>query len=130
MVKKRENLPRPTRAELNILRVLWRHGQGTVRQVHEAMNAGENKGYTTALKMLQVMHQKGLVDRDDSPRAHIYAAVVTKEETQSVFIHDLKNRLFDGSTSKLVLHALANSRVADQERLLKIHTLISRMQGK
>jgi len=130
MVSKRGDLPRPTRTELNILRVLWRDGQRTVRQVHEAMNVVENRGYTTALKMLQVMHRKGLVDRDDSNRAHVYRAVMSKEDTQNVFIHDLKNRLFDGSTSQLILHALANSRVADQEQLLKISTLISRMQGK
>jgi len=130
MVNTKRDPPRPTRTELNILRILWRNGQGTVRQVHEAMNGAENKGYTTALKMLQVMHQKGLVHRDDSSRAHVYAAVVSKEDTQSAFIHDLKNRLFDGSTSKLVLHALSNSRLANQERLLKIRTLVGRMQDK
>jgi predicted transcriptional regulator len=128
MVKKRGSLPRPTRTELNILKILWRKGQGTVRQVHEALNEVENSGYTTALKMLQVMHQKGLVRRDDSSRAHVYTAVMNKEDTQSDFIADLKNRLFDGSTSQLVLQALGNSPTADQAQLDKIRTLIAEMQ--
>jgi len=128
MVSERGSLPQPTRTELNILRILWGKGQGTVREVHEALNELENSGYTTALKMLQVMHQKGLVRRDDSSRAHVYSAVVSKEDTQSNFIADLKNRLFDGSTSQLVLQALGNSGQADQEQLQKIRTLIEEME--
>lgn len=128
MVSERGNLPQPTRTELNILRILWSKGKGTVREVHEALNEVENSGYTTALKMLQVMHQKGLVRRDDSSRAHVYSAVVSKEDTQSNFIADLKNRLFDGSTSQLVLQALGNSGQADQEQLEKIRALIEEME--
>ena len=128
MVSERGNLPQPTRTELNILRILWSKGQGTVREVHEALNEVENSGYTTALKMLQVMHQKGLVRRDDSSRAHVYSAVVSKEDTQSNFIADLKNRLFDGSTSQLVLQALGNSGQADREQLEKIRALIEEME--
>jgi predicted transcriptional regulator len=128
MVSERGNLPQPTRTELNILRILWSKGQGTVREVHEALNEVENSGYTTALKMLQVMHQKGLVRRDDSSRAHVYSAVVTKEDTQRNFITDLRNRLFDGSTSQLVLQALGNSEQPDQEQLEKIRALIEEME--
>ena len=128
MVSERGSLPQPTRTELNILRILWSKGQGTVREVHEALNEVEHSGYTTALKMLQVMHQKGLVRRDDSSRAHVYSAVVSKEDTQSSFIADLKNRLFDGSTSQLVLQALGNSGQADQEQLEKIRALIEEME--
>lgn len=128
MVSERGNLPQPTRTELNILRILWSKGQGTVREVHEALNEVENSGYTTALKMLQVMHQKGLVRRDDSSRAHVYSAVVSKEDTQSSFIADLKNRLFDGSTSQLVLQALGNSGQPDQQQLEKIRALIEEME--
>lgn len=128
MVNKRGSLPRPTRTELNILGILWSKGQGTVRQVHEALNEVESSGYTTALKMLQVMHQKGLVRRDDSSRAHVYSAVMNKEDTQLDFIADLKNRLFDGSTSQLVLQALGHSPQADQEQLDKIRKLIAEMQ--
>ena len=128
MVSERGNLPQPTRTELNILRILWSKGQGTVREVHEALNEVENSGYTTALKMLQVMHQKGLVRRDDSSRAHVYSAVVTKEDTQRNFITDLRNRLFDGSTSQLVLQALGNSEQPDKEQLEKIRALIEEME--
>lgn len=127
MANNRGSLPRPTRTELNILRILWSRGQGTVREVHEALNEVESSGYTTALKMLQVMHQKGLVRRDDSNRAHIYSAVMNKEDTQTDFIVDLKNRLFDGSTSQLVLQALGNAPEADREQLDKIRALIEQM---
>ena len=74
MVGNRGHLPQPTKTELNILRILWVNGESTVREVHEALNEEEASGYTTALKMLQVMHQKGLVIRDDSERAHVYSA--------------------------------------------------------
>ena len=129
MANNRGSLPRPTRTELNILRILWSRGQGTVREVHEALNEVESSGYTTALKMLQVMHQKGLVRRDDSSRAHIYSAVMNKEDTQTDFIVDLKNRLFDGSTSQLVLQALGNAPEADQQQLDKIRALIEEMEN-
>lgn len=128
MANKRGNLPRPTRTELNILRILWARGQGTVRDVHEALNEVESSGYTTALKMLQIMHQKGLVRRDDSSRAHIYSAVMNKQDTQTDFLVDLRNRLFDGSTSQLVLQALGNVPEADQEQLDKIRALIEEME--
>lgn len=128
MANKRGNLPRPTRTELNILRILWARGQGTVRDVHEALNEVESSGYTTALKMLQIMHQKGLVRRDDSSRAHIYSAVMNKQDTQTDFLVDLRNRLFDGSTSQLVLQALGNVPEANQEQLDKIRALIEEME--
>jgi len=129
MVNNRGSLPRPTRTELNILRILWDRGQGTVREVHEALNEVERSGYTTALKMLQVMHQKGLVRRDDSSRAHVYYAVINKEDTQTDFIVDLKNRLYDGSISQLVLKALGNTPEVDQKQLAKIQILIGEMQN-
>ena len=122
------NLPRPTRTELNILGILWERGECTVREVHEALNEQEHSGYTTALKMLQVMHQKGLVERDDSSRAHVYRATVSKAETQTSFLSDLTNRLFDGSTSQLVLQALGNSPKADPAQLEKIQALLSEIE--
>ena len=130
MVNERGSLPRPTRTELNILRVLWSRGQGTVRQVHEALNEVERSGYTTALKMLQVMHQKGLVCRDESKRAHVYFAAVNKEDTQSDFVVDLKNRLFDGSTLQLVLRALDDLPEADLEQLGKILVSMTEIQDE
>ncbi|MFT5139288.1 MAG: BlaI family penicillinase repressor [Lysobacterales bacterium] len=130
MVSKRGHLPQPTKTELNILRILWVNGECTVREVHEALNKEEASGYTTALKMLQVMHQKGLVRRDDSQRAHVYVASVSKVETQSTFLSDMVNRLFDGSTSQMVLQALGNSPKADEAQLEKIQALLSEIEDK
>ena len=130
MVSDRGNLPQPTKTELNILRILWVNGQSTVREVHEALNEQESSGYTTALKMLQVMHHKGLVIRDDSQRAHVYSATISKRETQSSFLSDMVNRLFDGSTSQLVLQALGNSPRADQGQLDKIESLLSEIEDQ
>jgi predicted transcriptional regulator len=128
MVSIRGNLPQPTKTELNILRILWSNGQCTVREVHEALNEEEPSGYTTALKMLQVMHQKGLVKRDVSQRAHVYSAAVSKSETQSSYLSDMVNRLFDGSTSQLVLQALGNSPTADKLQLEKIEALLTEFE--
>lgn len=122
-------MPQPTKTELNILRILWNHGQCTVREVHEALNQEESSGYTTALKMLQVMHQKGLVRRDDSNRAHVYSAAVSKEETQTSFVADIVNRLFDGSTSQLVMQAVGNSPSADKEQLARIEALLTEIEN-
>lgn len=128
MVSIRGNLPQPTKTELNILRILWINGQCTVREVHEALNQEEPSGYTTALKMLQVMHQKGLVKRDVSQRAHVYSAAISKRETQSSYLSDMVNRLFDGSTSQLVLQALGNSPTADKLQLEKIEALLTELE--
>ena len=128
MVSNRGNLPQPTKTELNILSILWNKKASTVREVHEALNQVEPSGYTTALKMLQVMHQKGLVIRDDSQRAHVYSAVISKQETQTNFLSDMVNRLFDGSTSQLVLQALGNSPKADKEQLKRIQALLSEIE--
>lgn len=128
MVRSRGTLPQPTKTELNILRILWVNGESTVREVHEALNEEEPSGYTTALKMLQVMHQKGLVKRDVSQRAHVYSAAVSKSETQSSFLSDLVNRLFDGSTSQLVMQALGNSPTADKLQMEKIEALLTEIE--
>ena len=128
MVSHSGEIPQPTKTELNILRILWRDGESTVREVHEALNEEEPSGYTTALKMLQVMHQKGLVARDDSQRAHVYTAAVSKEETQTTFVSDIVNRLFDGSTSQLVMQALGNSPTADKNQLAQIEALLSEIE--
>jgi BlaI family transcriptional regulator, penicillinase repressor len=128
MVSNRGTLPQPTKTELNILRILWVNGESTVREVHEALNEEEPSGYTTALKMLQVMHQKGLVSRDVSQRAHVYSAALSKSETQSSFLSDMVNRLFDGSTSQLVLQALGNSPTADRLQMEKIEALLAEIE--
>ena len=121
-------LPRPTRAELNILRVLWRLGPSTVRAVHEAMPADSTTGYTTILKLLQIMHRKGLVTRDDSCRAHVYDPVRAKEEVQKQLTSDLIHRAFDGSPSQLVMQALGHSAAATPAELARIRELLGRLE--
>ena len=125
---KHDGTPRPTEAELGILNILWERGPSTVREVHEIMNAREPTGYTTALKLLQVMHVKGLVERDDSQRAHIYRPAMSKDYTQTQFVTDIVQRVFDGSPSQLVLHALGNSSRSSPEELAKIRALIERLE--
>lgn len=118
-------LPRPTDAELAILRVLWTRGPSTVRQVHESLVKERPSAYTTALKMLQIMTDKGLVDRDESDRSHIYRARLSEEETQQQLVGDLLDRAFGGSASKLVMQALATTRATPDE-LREIRQLIER----
>ncbi|MEP6484936.1 MAG: BlaI/MecI/CopY family transcriptional regulator [Rudaea sp.] len=121
--------PWPTDVELQILQVLWQGGPSTVREVHETLYAGEGAGYTTALKMLQIMHAKGLVERDDSQRAHVYKAGITKQRTQKRYMADMVQRLFNGSASQMVLHALGSHPPASREELKEIRTLLSKIES-
>jgi predicted transcriptional regulator len=107
--------PRPTDAELAILRVLWERGPSTVRQVHEVLSRERPAAYTTSLKLLQIMIDKGLVRRDEADRTHIYHPRLTEEQTQRQLIRDLVDRAFGGSASKLVMQALATKRASDEE---------------
>jgi len=116
-------VPRPTDAELAILRILWNRGASTVRQVYEVMSRDRPTAYTTALKMLQIMTEKGLVRRDDSDRTHIYQARLSEEQTQRQLVRDLLDRAFGGSSSKLVMQALAAKR-ASADELSEIRKLI------
>ena len=111
----RTSVPRPTDAELAILRVLWDRGPSTVRQVHEQLAQGRPAAYTTALKLLQIMTEKGLVDRDDRDRTHIYRARLSEETTQRQLVRDLLDRAFGGSAGKLVMQALATRRASAEE---------------
>ena len=123
-------LTRPTDAELAILRILWDRGACTVRQVHDELSRERPSAYTTALKMLQIMAQKGLVRRDEADRTHVYQARLTEEQTQRQLVRDLVDRAFGGSASKLVLQALASKR-ATTEELVEIRKLIeSRRDGR
>ena len=129
MTRRRDpDLPMPTEAELDILNVLWHRGPSTVREVHETLYRDEGAGYTTALKLLQVMHGKRLVERDDSQRAHVYRAVASKDFTQNRFLNDMVQRVFDGSPSQLVMHALGNNPRASREELAEIRALLSRLE--
>jgi predicted transcriptional regulator len=115
--------PRPTDAELAILRVLWEQGACTVRQVHDALSRERPSAYTTALKMLQIMTEKGLVRRDVSDRTHVYQARLSEEQTQRQLVRDLLDRAFGGSSSKLVMQALSAKR-ATPEELTEIRKLL------
>ena len=111
----RTSAPRPTDAELAILRILWDRGPSTVRQVHDVLGLERQAAYTTALKLLQIMTEKGLVERDERDRTHIYRARLSEETTQRQLVRDLADRAFGGSASKLVMQALATKRASAEE---------------
>ena len=115
--------PRPTDRELTILQILWDNGPSTVRQVNEAMNKDEDTGYTTTLKLMQIMTEKGLLRRDDSQFKHIFKPAITEEKTQKQLVGDLLERAFSGSAEKLVMRALSAKKVSDKE-LARIKKLL------
>ena len=121
--------PRPTDAELAILRVLWDHGPSTVRQVHEALAEARETGYTTTLKLMQIMAEKGIVTRDESERTHVYAARVSQGSTQRQLVSDLVDRAFGGSAAALVLQALS-AHPASADELKEIQKLIEQYREK
>ena len=122
------NPPRPTDAEIEILKVLWRRGSSTVREVFDALGDVRTTGYTTILKLMQIMWEKGLVTRDETERAHRYSATVAEEQTQSQLVGDLLRRVFDGSTKKLVLQALSSDR-ASADDLREIKRMLDELAG-
>ena len=120
-------LPLPTDAELDILSVLWRLGPATVREVHEAL--GKDSGYTTTLKQMQLMTDKGLVTRSERFRSHVYEAAEPKEQTQKEIAGDLLKRAFDGSATSLLLGALSAQRATDAE-LKEIRRMLDQFERK
>ncbi|RKH62139.1 BlaI/MecI/CopY family transcriptional regulator [Corallococcus aberystwythensis] len=121
----RAKLPRPTDAELAILRVLWDRGARTVREVHEALQDGG--GYTTVLKTMQIMTEKGLVTRDESQRAHVYSARLPRESTQQQLVTDLVDRVFGGSPARLALQALSTKKTSPEE-LAELRQLLDSLE--
>ncbi|MDG1752754.1 MAG: BlaI/MecI/CopY family transcriptional regulator [Thalassotalea sp.] len=117
---------KPTEAELTLLNILWKLGPATVRQVHETVSETQKTGYTTVLKILQIMHEKTLVIRDESNRAHVYAAANSETFTQSSLLKDLVSKAFGGSTSKLVMRALNNS--TSKEEIADIRQLLNELE--
>lgn len=113
----------PTEAELEILHILWAKGSATVRDVFDAMNERKATGYTTALKLMQIMFEKGLVIRDESERTHKYAAAVTRNDTQASIVESVIDKAFGGSAHALVMSALGSGKTTDDE-LAKIQALI------
>ncbi|HET7436154.1 MAG TPA: BlaI/MecI/CopY family transcriptional regulator [Thermoanaerobaculia bacterium] len=124
-----KTIPRPTDAELAILRVLWQRGASTVREVHEALSQSQDSGYTTVLKLMQIMTEKGLVVRDESNRAHVYSTSISEQRTQRQLLGDLMDRAFGGSPAKLVMQALSG-RKATNEELTAIREMLNQLEGE
>lgn len=121
--------PKPTPAELEILRVLWERGPSTVREVQDTLERERATGYTTVLKLLQIMTEKELVTRDERARAHVYAARVPASDTQRQLVRDLLDRAFGGSALKLVMHALS-ARKASPDEIARIRRMLDDMEGE
>ncbi len=118
---------KPTESELEILHVLWNRDEATVREVHEVLSQTKDSGYTTTLKLMQIMYEKGLVTRDDSHKTHIYQPAVSRISTQSQFLNKMINGLFEGSPTNLVMQALGNHTATTAE-LDKIQALIDQLK--
>lgn len=119
---------RPTGAELEVLQVLWDRGSITVREVHNSLKATHSTGYTTVLKIMQIMYEKGLLERDESTRAHVYSASVTEEETQGQFVQEMISKVFAGSTSQLVVRALDGKSSAKE--IAEIRAILNQLEGR
>jgi predicted transcriptional regulator len=120
---------KPTESELEILQVLWERNEATVRTVHEELSKTKDSGYTTTLKLMQIMFEKGLVSRNDSSKTHIYQPAISREKTQGQFLNRMINTLFAGSSADLVMQALGNHS-ASKDELEKIEALIAGLKNK
>jgi BlaI family transcriptional regulator, penicillinase repressor len=120
---------RPTDRELTILRILWDNGPSTVRQVNQVMSRDGETGYTTTLKLMQIMIEKGLLCRDDSQFKHVYKPALTEERTQKMLVGDLLEKAFAGSAEKLVMRALSAKKVSAKE-LAKIRNMLDQIEGE
>lgn len=120
---------KPTESELEILKILWSKQQATVREVHELLSLHKDSGYTTTLKLMQIMFEKGLVKRDDSNKTHIYIPNISQTNTQQQFMGKMIDTLFGGSSSKLVMQALGNHKASDEE-LEQIQQLLNQLKHK
>ena len=124
----RPETSRPTNRELTILRILWDRGPSTVREVNEVMDKDRDTGYTTTLKLMQIMAEKGLLIRNESQRQHVYKPAITQEKTQKQLVGDLLERAFSGSTEKLVMRALSAKKVSPKE-LERIRKMFDELKG-
>lgn len=120
---------KPTESELEILNIIWAHGACTVRQIHEILGQNKESGYTTTLKLMQIMFEKGLLKRDTSNKTHTYEAIVTREQTQGQIIQRMIDNVFNGSTAQLVMQALGNHQ-ADAEELNQIKEYLKAIEEK
>lgn len=125
----RHQFPQPTDGELEVLRILWNNGPSTVKQVHEVVNKDRPTVYTTTLKVMQVMHEKGLLVRNDSKYRHIYRPALPEEKTQRQLVADFLEKAFSGSTEKLVMHLLTAKKISAKERA-KIRKMLDEIERK
>jgi predicted transcriptional regulator len=126
-VMSKKPTPKPTDSELEILRILWEAGPSTVKTVNERLNKIREVGYTTTLKILQIMFEKGLVNRNDSERSHIYNSAIAESDIQTVMVNKLLTTVFSGSAAKLVMQVLGNSNTSKEE-LIKIKELLNKIE--
>lgn len=119
---------KPTESELEILQILWERGLATVREVHEELSKVKDVGYTTTLKLMQIMHEKGIVRRDESVRTHVYQAAVNKEKTQKHLLSKMIDTLFGGSSTQLVLQALGTNQKVSEEELSQIQNILDNLK--
>ena len=120
---------KPTESELEILQVIWKKGQCTVRDVHEELAKNKDAGYTTTLKLMQIMHDKGMVERDTTAKTHLYKALITREQAQQTAIDKIISTVFKGSTSDLVIQALGHHR-ASKDEIDAIKDYLKQFEGK
>lgn len=120
---------KPTDGELEILSVLWEHGPSTVREIHEQLEPARGVGYTTVLKLMQIMFEKGLLDRDESQKSHVYRAKSRQEVMQKQLVKDLLNKAFGGQADKLVMQALS-AKKATPEELAEIRRMLDELEGE
>lgn len=120
---------KPTESELEILKILWEHGDCTVRQVHEVFAKNKEIGYTNTLKLMQIMHAKGIVSRDESSKTHIYKALISRDKTEQQILGKIINDMFDGSAARMVMQALGNHQTSESE-IIKIKQLLTELERK
>lgn len=118
---------KPTDSELEILNILWAKGPSTVREVHDILVENKDAGYTTTLKLMQIMYEKGLLERDASTKSHVYKAAISQEQTQGQIVKRMIDNVFNGSAMKLVMQALGNHK-ADKEELEQIKQYLEQME--
>ena len=123
----KQQMTKPTDSELEILRILWSNGASTVKTVNEKLNEKKETGYTTTLKMLQIMHEKNLVARDENQRSHLYSAAIDQDKIQKVLLDKLLETAFSGSAANLVMQVLGNSRTSNEE-LKEIKDLLDKIE--
>ena len=121
-------LPKPTDSELTILQELWQRGPSTVKVIHEALSSTRDIGYTTALKLMQIMHEKGLLTREREGKTHIYQPAVSQEKVQKQLLNKLMDTAFEGSAMKLIMQALGNESTSADE-LTQIKSFIEKLEG-